>query len=152
MERDWIVHHDVQKYDDIVDDLHTSTDFINKPKYFCNTHTHGLYKHNKPEICICIDIGYELIEYTLNTVADIITINDIRLYDGLCMYIECIGKTISFSSSEKANLFYIILSDDIGIFPISAPNTVQQKCQYPYNMQFEYRKLIEDNIIIEHYQ
>lgn len=100
--------------------------------YMCDAHTHGLDEFGSLELQIVLNVDWELIGYTLNTVGEMIQ-NGLKLEDGM----EITGifqgdvslRTFFTEGKDGEPVCRLILPDPEFRFP-------EDSDVYPYNMQY----------------
>ena len=125
---DWIIH-------GIID---MESSYPGKP-YMANFHTHGLNKHNHPELCIVLAVGIERASAILNSLGIRIAANEITLQEGIRTDILANGMNTEIKKFDNDPTLYIIFPDASGKLPS------ESGCEENFARQYEYAKLISDN-------
>lgn len=132
---DWVIHY-VQEHDCEICNKHVSNPIGFTG--FANVHTHGLDKYNHKELCISIDIGFELACQILNNCGLRIKLENHEFISGKD-YSVIRNFPVLFHEFENSNTLYMILPDSNGKFPND------EGCEFPYNKQLLYAHIIEED-------
>ena len=119
---DWIIHYV------LMDDK--------KNEYLVNANTHGLDKHNHRELCMVLNVGQQVCGEILNSIGSKIAFSGKKYEEGFYEDILQDGYKVEIMSLPEDPLLYVIFPDENHRFPSD------KDCQYPYNKQYEYAKII----------
>ena len=133
---DWIIHH-VQNHDCDVCNTHVkdSVGFYG----FADIHTHGLNKHNHPEICIPLDISPKVAMNVLNTIGYRIAVNGEIFKEGYNDTVLAGKYRVKFVKFDDDDTLYLILPDVNNRLP------EDDMCDLPYSSQLFYAEIIHND-------
>lgn len=133
---DWVIHY-VQGHTCDICGKHNED---NMGLYgFANIHTHGLNKHNHPEICIPLDIGMEVATQVLNTLGYRIAVKGETFQEGYHDDVLANGYKAKFIKFDEDDKLYLILPDVNNRLP------EDDMCESPYSHQLFYTQIIHDD-------
>ncbi len=123
-EVDWMIHY---VFDEAPDKEHLA-----------NCHTHGLDKHNHRELCMVLALPQETVCGVLNSMGIRIAFEGKVFPEGIHTDILQ-GYNAEIYSLPDDPTLYLIVPDENNKLPSD------EGCKFPYNMQYEYAKIISEN-------
>lgn len=106
---------------------------------FGNAHTHGFNKYSHREMCIVLSLPPDIVMGILNQCGMHIANLNERFEEGICHGVLADDYDVKFISFENDPTLYMILPDSKNKFP------GDEDCEYPYNQQEIYAKIISDD-------
>ena len=141
-EIDWIIHYvsETNPWEEVEETIPENDKVIFKGfDAFGNIHTHGLNQHNHREICIPFKLPPDTAMDILNRCGLRIVHDSAEFKEGIDHSVLSDGYDAKFISFDNDPTLYLILPDENNKFP------GDEDCQYPYNQQEIYAKIISDD-------
>lgn len=132
---DWMIHYVSNKYCDCCGELEESP--ISFP-LFANIHTHGLDKYNHKELCIPLELDFNIACQILNQCGLRIKYDNVKYVPGRDDTVIQ-NFPVLFYEFPNSNTLYMIMPDTNGKFPD------EEGCEFPYNRQLLYAQIIEED-------
>lgn len=133
-EIDWIIHYVSNKFCACCNPEESPISF----PLFANVHTHGLAKYGHKELCIPLELDFEIACGILNQCGLKIKYDGIKYAPGKC---DDVIKNfpVLFHEFPDSDKLYMIMPDPNGKFP------EDEDCEFPYNKQLIYAEIIEND-------
>ncbi len=104
-----------------------------------NSHTHGLDRHGHRELCIVLNMDPAVAGNVLNSMGIMIVSDGVKFTEGIREDVLRGGYNVEIKTIENDPVLYVILPDEKNRLPLD------EGCAFPYNMQYEYMKLISEH-------